>query len=80
MRILIRRPHAYKFLQRESRAPIPGLILLAADGEALAGSPMPAASVDKLIRLVEKHAVNEKIEKIEPATHNKSDKSDKSGL
>ncbi len=42
VRILIRRPHAYKFRRDHPGSPIPGIILLNAKGKVLASTRLPA--------------------------------------
>ncbi len=42
VRILIRRPHAYKFRRQHPNSPIPGIVLLNAKGKVLASSRVPA--------------------------------------
>ncbi|MHC4514044.1 MAG: hypothetical protein ACYTGW_12890 [Planctomycetota bacterium] len=42
LRILIRRPHAYKFRRDHPKSPIPGIVLLDANGKVLASSRLPA--------------------------------------
>ena len=42
VRILIRRPHAYKFGRQYRNSPIPGIVLLNAKGKVLASSRLPA--------------------------------------
>lgn len=37
VRIIIRRPHAYEFRKVHKKAPIPGMAILDADGNYLAG-------------------------------------------
>ncbi len=38
MRVLIRRPHAYKFAPKHPGSHIPGIVLLNAEGKVLAAS------------------------------------------
>ena len=41
IRILIRRPHAYKFRRAHAKSPIPGLVLLDAKGRMLDSVRLP---------------------------------------
>ena len=52
MRILIRRPHAYKFARDHKNSPIPGLILMNAKGKVLDSLRVPAGA-DRLVDLLE---------------------------
>ncbi len=42
VRILIRRPHAYRFRRDHPGSPIPGLLLLDAKGKVLESTRLPA--------------------------------------
>jgi len=42
IRILIRRPHAYKFRQDHAGTPIPGLVLLDVKGSMVGSARLPA--------------------------------------
>lgn len=42
MRVIIRRPHAYKIKAKYPKTPIPGLVVLDADGKFLGAVPLPA--------------------------------------
>jgi hypothetical protein len=52
VRLLVRRPHAYEFLQKYNgkKVPIPGIILLDPDGKLVGSSPLESAKelADKL--------------------------------
>ena len=56
VRLIVRRPHAYEFRQkfRGHEVPIPGIIVLDADGKLLGSSPLDSARevADKLNGLV----------------------------
>ena len=52
VRIIIRRPHAYAFREQHPKAPIPGLVVLDADGKFQGGVRLPAKdAVDRVIEL-----------------------------
>jgi len=53
VRVIVRRPHAYKFKEQHKDAPIPGLIVLDGDGRFVGGAPLPSKdAVDKIVRLL----------------------------
>ena len=53
--MIIRRPHAYKFSRQYEGGPIPGLVVLNADGKILGGVRLPSSdAVSELVKLFEK--------------------------
>ena len=53
MRIIIRRPHAYKFRAEYGKASIPGLVVLSPKGKMLGGVALPSRGVvDKMVGLL----------------------------
>ncbi len=55
IRILIRRPHAYKFKRAHAKAPIPGLVLLDARGRMLDSVRLPGrGGVKALLEIFDK--------------------------
>jgi len=53
--VIVRRPHAYKFQQEYRQAPIPGLVVLDADGKYVGGVALPSeAAVANLVELLGK--------------------------
>ena len=55
VRVIIRRPHAYKFKDEHARAPIPGLVVLDADGKLVGVVPLPAKdAVERVVELLAK--------------------------
>ena len=42
MKVIVRRPHAYKFKRQYEKAPIPGFVVLDADGEFVGGVKLPS--------------------------------------
>lgn len=53
--VIVRRPHAYKFKRQHRKAPIPGLIVLDADGEYLGGVALPSdGAANKIVELLGK--------------------------
>ena len=56
VRVLIRRPHAYKFRRDHPKAAIPSLAVLNAEGRLLGGSALPSGkAVSTIIELLKKH-------------------------
>ena len=54
MRVIIRRPHAYKVKAKYPKTPIPGLVVLDAEGEFLGAVPLPSRNAAaKLAELLE---------------------------
>ena len=58
VRILIRRPHAYKFRSEHTGAPVPGLSVFDGDGQFLGGAALPSddavAKVTELLKTKQK--------------------------
>jgi hypothetical protein len=55
VRIIVRRPHAYKFREQHKDAPIPGLVVLDGDGKFVGGVAMPSKSaVADVVKLLAK--------------------------
>lgn len=55
VRILIRRPHAYRFRRNHSGAPIPGLVLLDTKGGTLDSARLPSrGGVKSLVEIFTK--------------------------
>jgi hypothetical protein len=55
VRIIIRRPHAYSFKKTRSETPIPGIVLLDAEGKYLGGVALPGKdAVAKFVALLAK--------------------------
>ena len=56
MRVLIRRPHAYKFARAHPGSQIPGIVLLNTKGKVLAASTrIPGrGGVEALVKLLDK--------------------------
>ena len=53
MKVIVRRPHAYKFKRQHISAPIPGLAVLDGDGKYLGGVALPSSNaVDKVVELL----------------------------
>ncbi len=53
MRIIVRRPHAYRFREQHEQAPIPGFVVLDHDGTFVGGVPLPSAhAVAKVVELL----------------------------
>ncbi len=51
MRIIIRRPHAYAIRDEKGEGPIPGLLVLDADGRPVGGIELlPAPTTDEIAR------------------------------
>ena len=54
VRIIVRRPHAYKFKSEHRKAPIPGLVVLNAEGEFVGGVALPSkGAAQRLVELLE---------------------------
>ena len=54
IRVMIRRPHAYKFARTYKGSQIPGLVLLSAKGKVLGSVRLPApGGADKVVELLE---------------------------
>lgn len=55
MTVIVRRPHAYKFREQNKETPIPGLVVLDADGKFLGGVSLPSEdAVEKVVKLLAK--------------------------
>ncbi len=55
VRVIVRRPHAYKFKHEHEDAPIPGLVVLDADGKFVGAVRVPSKNaVDKVVELLHK--------------------------
>ena len=53
VRVIVRRPHAYKFKFEHRKAPIPGLVVLDADGEFVGGVRVPSKNaVERVVELL----------------------------
>lgn len=53
--MIVRRPHAYKFREQHEAAPIPGLVVLDADGKFVGGVKLPAKdAVEQTVALLRK--------------------------
>jgi hypothetical protein len=53
VRIIVRRPHAYKFKAEHKKAPIPGLAVLDAEGRFVGGVPLPSKNAaEKVAKLL----------------------------
>jgi hypothetical protein len=53
VRIIIRRPHAYKLKNDYADAPIPGLVVLDADGMFKGGAALPSkTAVEEIVKLM----------------------------
>ena len=48
VRLILRRPHAYKFSADHGDTPIPGLVVLDAEGKVVASLPLPAEDAAKI--------------------------------
>ena len=56
VRVLIRRPHAYKFRRDHPNAGIPCLAILNGKGRLLGGAKIPSAdAVEQLLTVVKRH-------------------------
>ena len=56
MRVLIRRPHAYKFRRDHPKTAIPCLAIMNAEGRVLGGTAVPATNaVATILGLLEKN-------------------------
>ena len=42
VKVIVRRPHAYKFKRQYKETPIPGFVVLDADGEFVGGVKLPS--------------------------------------
>lgn len=58
VRVIIRRPHAYWFKQQHSKAPIPGLVFMSAEGKVVDTFPLlvPGQTLEKLRGAMKSHA------------------------
>lgn len=55
VKVIVRRPHAYKFKQQHEDAPIPGLVVLDAEGKFLGAVALPSdKAVDRVLELLRK--------------------------
>lgn len=55
VRVIVRRPHAYKFKREHQKAPIPGLVVLDAEGKFVGGVALPSKdAVDKLVEILKR--------------------------
>ena len=55
LRVIVRRPHAYKFQEEHKEAPIPGLVVLDSTGKYLGGVALPSRdAVERIVRLLGK--------------------------
>ncbi|MFY9341691.1 MAG: hypothetical protein WAT39_04335 [Planctomycetota bacterium] len=55
MRVIVRRPHAYKFKEQHKEAPIPGLVVLGGDGKFVGGVDLPSKNaVADVVKLLAK--------------------------
>ena len=55
MRVIVRRPHAYKFRRDHTKAPIPGLVVLDSEGKFVGGVPLPSENaVETIVDLLKK--------------------------
>lgn len=55
VKVIIRRPHAYKFKQQHMKAPIPGFVVLDGDGKYLGGVRLPSDdAVEQITRLLKR--------------------------
>ena len=53
VKVIVRRPHAYKFKQQYRAAPIPGLVVLDGDGKFVGGVKLPSKNaVDAVVKLL----------------------------
>ena len=57
LRVIIRRPHAYKFRRDHPKAAIPCLAIMNGAGKLLGGTEVPSAkAVETLLELIDRHA------------------------
>ena len=55
LRVIVRRPHAYKFRKEHGKAPIPGLVVLDAEGVFVGGVALPSkGAVEKAVGLLKR--------------------------
>lgn len=55
MRVIIRRPHAYRFRERYKDTPIPGFVVLDGDGKFLGCVALPSKdAVEGVVKLLAK--------------------------
>ncbi len=52
VRVIIRRPHAYKFAADHENSPIPGLVLLDAEGKVLGAVGLPVDDPAEVVELL----------------------------
>lgn len=53
VRVIVRRPHAYKFKREHKQAPIPGLAVLDGEGKFVGGVALPSKNaVEKVLELL----------------------------
>lgn len=54
VRVIVRRPHAYKFVEKDQTVAIPGIVLLDAEGNVIGSAHLDSAEnlVEKLNELV----------------------------
>lgn len=52
VRVIVRRPHAYKFAADHEGSPIPGLVVLDADGKLLGALALPADDAEEIAELL----------------------------
>ena len=56
LRVVIRRPHAYKFRRDHPKAAIPSLAIVDADGRMLGGTAVPSANaVSTILEVIKRH-------------------------
>ena len=55
MRVIIRRPHAYKVKRKYPKTPIPGLVVLDAEGEFLGAVALPSKDAAAKLTEILKH-------------------------
>lgn len=51
--LIVRRPHAYKFAADHGKPPIPGLVVLDAEGATVDSIALPAEDAEAIVRLIE---------------------------
>ncbi len=55
VKVIVRRPHAYKFKRQYRSAPIPGFVVLDGDGKYIGGVALPSKdAVAEIVKLLDK--------------------------
>ena len=76
MRLIIRRPHAYWFRQRFSKAPIPGFVFMSPEGKVVDTFPLQVSgqTLEKLRSVLKSHRTGTSTEPPKPTSAPKKQK------